>query len=246
MILTSRNKPIFQIATLISFIIIPTLILLLAVANNDTRNFHEKEIITTEEITTTKPTTTKVTTTTASITKHHDIKHTTTKEVTTKHSVTTKHNSTKHDTTKVSSQQSTSNNIDTGNKYYSESDITLISKVLYSECRGISSKTQKACVVWVICNRVDSGYGSTISSVVLQKNQFAYNPNSPVNSDLYNLAKDVLERWSREKNGETNVGRVLPKNYLYFHGDGRANYFKTNSTQPYKVWDYSLPSPYNN
>lgn len=228
----------FRTATLISFIIIPTLVLLLAVTNNNARNFHEIETITTGEITTT----TKMTTTTASTTKHHDIKYTTTKEV------TTKYNSTKHDTTKVSSQQSASNknNIDADNKYYKESDITLISKVLYSECRGISSKTQKACVVWVICNRVDNGYGSTISSVVLQKNQFAYNPNSPVHSDLYNLAKDVLERWNREKNGETNVGRVLPKNYLYFHGDGRANYFKTNSTQPYKVWDYSLPSPYNN
>ena len=40
-----------------------------------------------------------------------------------------------------------------------------------------------------------------------------------------------------------SVGRVLPKEYLYFTGDGVHNYF-TTEWQGGQTWDWSLESPY--
>ena len=184
-----------------------------------------KTIESTAKNTTIYKTTTKAPTATTKQTTKSTNETTTTKPVTT--------NST-------ASQQTTKPK----SKYYNENDIISVAKVLYSECRGVKSDTQKACVVWAICNRVDS-YGTSIQSVINSKGQFRYNRNSPIQTNLYNIAKDVLERWSKEKSGEKNVGRVLPKNYLYFHGDGKVNYFKTSHKKPYTVWNYSLPSPYS-
>ena len=74
-------------------------------------------------------------------------------------------------------------------------------------------------------------------------NQFAYSKNTPVWDNLYELASDVLERWNREKNGEVNVGRVIPKDYLWFSMSSDGNAFR-NAFKGGDRWDYSLPSPY--
>lgn len=126
--------------------------------------------------------------------------------------------------------------------YYTEQDIIDIAKVLYRECRGNKSKTEQACVAWVILNRVDTK-SSTIHDIVRVPNQFAFHENTPVWDNLYELARDVLERWNSEKNGLENIGRVLPINYLYFHGSDGHNWFK-NSLNNYTIWNYSLESPY--
>ncbi len=147
-------------------------------------------------------------------------------------------------TTQAAQKQTTTNKNSSSNTYFTNADVELVAKILYEECRGVPSDTQKACVVWVICNRVDVGMGSSIQSVAKAKNQFDYNPYAPVKQGLYNLALDVLSRWEREKKGETNVGRVLPKEYLYFHGDGVRNYFRNSYNAPYSIWDYSLSTPY--
>lgn len=129
-------------------------------------------------------------------------------------------------------------------QYYTENDIIIIAKILYNECRGLP-KLEQACVAWVILNRVDAGrFGSSISAVVTAPYQFAYSSGTPVNQAQYDIALDVLTRWNLEKNGQTDVGRVLPSNYLFFHGDGRHNYFKTTERSG-SYWDYSLPNPYN-
>ena len=128
-------------------------------------------------------------------------------------------------------------------QYYTEQDVIDIAKVLYRECRGIKSETEKACVVWTILNRVDK-YGTTVYFTVRESGQYAFSENTPVWNDLKELARDVLKRWNYEKNGEELVGRVLPKEYLYFEGDGVHNYFKDNYVYPCNVWDYSIESPY--
>ena len=133
--------------------------------------------------------------------------------------------------------------------YFTESDVVMCAKVLYNECRGIPSKVEKACVVWTILNRVDStGYDfrntNTISSVILAPYQFAYSAGTPVTQELYDLAYDVLTRWNLEKNGYTDVGRVLPSNYLYYGGNGVHNFFRTTYQVTGNYWNYSLPSPY--
>lgn len=114
----------------------------------------------------------------------------------------------------------------------------------YSEARGVKSDTQKACVAWTILNRVDAGYG-TIQEVVSAEKQFAYFEVDHIPDDIYTIAADVVVRWSAEKSGENDVGRVLPKGYLWFHGDGKRNYFR-NAFRGNTYWDYSLESPYKN
>lgn len=131
-------------------------------------------------------------------------------------------------------------------KQYTATDATMMAKVMFCESRGIKSKTEIACIGWTILNRVDAGYGS-IYKVITAPNQFAYRSNASTTSDygydLVALATDVLDRWSREKAGQTSVGRVLPKGYLWYAGDGRHNYFR-NQYKNGTRWNYSLPSPY--
>lgn len=127
--------------------------------------------------------------------------------------------------------------------YYEENDIIMLAKLMYQECGGIPSDTEKACVAWTVLNRVDDS-GGTISEVVTAPNQFAYYENKPVDDALYALAEDVLMRWNNEKNGEKDVGRVLPSDYLWFYGDGKHNHFRNAYQGNYSIWDYSLPSPY--
>lgn len=128
-------------------------------------------------------------------------------------------------------------------QYYTKQDAIDIAKVLYAECGGVPSVTEQACVAWTILNRVDK-YESTVYSVVRAPNQYAFRSGSPVNDDLLDLAYDVLDRWNREKNGETDVGRVLPPEYTFFWGDGSHNHFRDNYNGSYNIWDYSLESPY--
>lgn len=122
------------------------------------------------------------------------------------------------------------------------SDAEMIAKVLYREC-PYCSKEQQSAVVWVILNRVDNGYG-TISEVVTAPNQFDYSAYSPVREDLLEIAKDVLARWEREKDGEEDVGRTIPADYLWFTGDGKVNWFRNDFRGANGYWDWSLPSPY--
>lgn len=129
-------------------------------------------------------------------------------------------------------------------QYYTEEEVVMVAKVLYDECRGVASDTEKACVVWTICNRVDAGYGETITHVVAASGQFAYRSCAPVLDNLYALAEDVLIRWNHEKNGVLNVGRVLPKDYLWYSGDGHHNHFRNDYYAAYGYWNYPIESPY--
>ena len=131
-----------------------------------------------------------------------------------------------------------------------ETDWTLpaeyIAKTVYGEA-GICSTTEQAAVIWCILNRTDSidpFYPENIIAVITQPGQFCgYKEEHPVKPELYELALDVIDRWQREKDGEEDVGRVLPHEYLFFTGDGTHNYFRTD-WRGGTAWDRSLPSPY--
>ena len=61
--------------------------------------------------------------------------------------------------------------------------------------------------------------------------------------EFYELARDVVIRWLLEKRTIYEVGRVLPKNYLFFAEHEKLNRFRTGyRTKDY--WDWSLKSPY--
>ena len=136
--------------------------------------------------------------------------------------------------------------------YYSEKDIEMIAKVLYREARG-EPLCNIAAVAWCILNRVDQS-NKSIEQIITEPYQFAWVPDTPVWKDtnnnehknLYGLAEDVLQRWVKEKLGEQDVGRVLPKDYIYFFDRGQGNIFRnkfSNYTDE-NFWDWSLPNPY--
>ena len=123
-----------------------------------------------------------------------------------------------------------------------EADVEMLAKLVWGEARGCSA-TEQAAVIWTVLNRVDSEdpiFPDTIQKVVTQPWQFVgYHPNHPVEQDKVELARDVLTRWLT--GGE---GRVLPKEYVFFHGDGIHNHFRKEFEHNGQYWDWSLGSPY--
>lgn len=127
-------------------------------------------------------------------------------------------------------------------------EAVMLARLVRGEAGGIWSLTEQACVMWVVLNRVDAGYGDTIAEVITAPYQFYYissfGTTDDYGRDLIWLAEDVISRWEREKAGETDVDRVLPAEYLYFGGDGYHNYFRTTYEFGNGRWHYELPSPY--
>ena len=125
-------------------------------------------------------------------------------------------------------------------------EIPYIARTVWGEARGCS-ETEQAAVIWCILNRVDSSIRympDNIIDVVTQKYQFlGYVKTFPVTKKIKKLVIDVLTRWEMEKAGVENVGRVLPPEYMWFHGDGRHNHFR-DSYRGGNRWDWSLDSPY--
>lgn len=116
-----------------------------------------------------------------------------------------------------------------------------LANVTWGEARGCSV-TEQAAVMWCVLNRVDSPlYPDSVAEVITQKSQFnGYSEDNPITNNMLQLANSVLTYWSE---GDDS-GRVLPKEYLYFTGDGEHNYFYTEWANNAKAWDWSLPSPY--
>lgn len=133
-------------------------------------------------------------------------------------------------------------------------EAVMLAKTMYAEANvlhwhgdkfGVSYRARQAAVAWVALNRVDAGgFGDDLYEVLTRPNQFAYDPDAPVTDELLELAWDVLYRWWAEKDGATDVGRTIPPEYLYFDGDGKENYFRTEYQGTGDVWDWSLPDPY--
>ena len=126
---------------------------------------------------------------------------------------------------------------------WTHEEVVALAKMLWGEARGIPSETEQAACVWCVLNRVDQGYGSILEVVTAPSQFLGYRENNPIDETLLLLSEDVLTRWQREKDGETEVGRVLPPDYLWFSGDSKRNHFR-NAYKNGTTWDWSLPSPY--
>ena len=125
-----------------------------------------------------------------------------------------------------------------------EAEIVALAKMAWGEARGCTD-VEIAATMWCVLNRVDA-WGDEIVETVTAPYQFVgYRDSNPVEEHLYDLAVDVLPRWQIEKQGATaeEVGRVLPPQYLFFHGDGKHNYFR-DAYRNGNVWDWGLPNPY--
>ena len=127
-----------------------------------------------------------------------------------------------------------------------EAEVEMLARLLWGEARGVPSDMHKAAVVWCVLNRVDDPrFPDTVLEVLEAPYQFAgYSADYPVLPELATLAADVLIRYHAERDGGTNVGRVLPVEYLYFTGDGRNNHF-TIGWKDAETWDWCLQNPYN-
>ena len=110
--------------------------------------------------------------------------------------------------------------------YFTEDDVAAMAKMLWGEARGCTRDNQIKCA-WIVCNRVDDErFPDTIQDVLSQPSQFhGYDPTYPVTGELYNVAFDVLTRWSYEKQG-VPVRRELPSSFLWFTGNGVENIFR--------------------
>lgn len=130
-------------------------------------------------------------------------------------------------------------------KLYTEADVEMLARLIYTEARGVKSKTEQAAVVWVVLNRLDNPnrLQKTIAEVVCAPYQFDYRPWVPVTDEFKALAVDVLERWQAEKDGQADVGRVLPPEYQYFEGWGGRNWFSAEWKSG-EFWGWGLDSPY--
>lgn len=110
--------------------------------------------------------------------------------------------------------------------YFDEEDVIACARMLWGEARGCSLENKMGCV-WIVCNRVDDPrFPDTIKAVIKQPGQFhGYSTSFPATDELMDIARDVLTRWSLEKQG-VEVERELSIDYLYFHGDGGKNHFR--------------------
>ncbi|MBQ9017225.1 hypothetical protein IJ103_03230 [Candidatus Saccharibacteria bacterium] len=122
--------------------------------------------------------------------------------------------------------------------FYSEGDVAEVASVIAAEARGRDT-TQKAAVGWCLLNRVDA-WGISIATAANQAG--AFEQLKPTDEDL-SVAKDVLDRWSSEKQGNLNSGRVLPADYKYFSGNGKENRFR-EEYESKDHYNWSLYSPY--
>ena len=110
--------------------------------------------------------------------------------------------------------------------YFTEDDVVAMAKMLWGEARGCELDNQQK-AVWCVLNRVDdSRFPDTIQGVLSQPSQFhGYSPDFPVWDELKEVARDVLTRWSLEKQGATVERELLPE-YVFFTGDGIQNNFR--------------------
>ena len=125
-----------------------------------------------------------------------------------------------------------------------DNEIIMATKVMVVEAGGVYPLSHRAAVVWCILNRADAT-GNSISSIITAPHQFAWIPSKSYSQEQYDFVKDIFTRWLLEKEGFENVGRVLPEEYKWFHGDGYHNHFRNAYSGSYAIWDWSLPSPYD-
>ena len=132
----------------------------------------------------------------------------------------------------------------TDGRTYTAEDVDVLCKCVWGEYRG-EDTDQVAAVVWCILNRVDDPrFDNTIREVVTAPWQFSgFSPTNPVDPRIQRIVLDVLARWSIECQCVGSVGRVLPSEYVYFHGNGRENLYRSEYWSR-EYWDWQLPSPY--
>ena len=128
---------------------------------------------------------------------------------------------------------------------YDDGQAVALAQLMWAEARGCT-KREQSMVAWTVLNRIDVCYDGKTDfwSILTAPDQFAYWTSSPYEEYEHQIAIDVLQRWSAEKDGVEESGRTLPHGYLYYYGDGVHNYFSTNGSGG-DLW-FGLGDPYEN
>jgi len=110
---------------------------------------------------------------------------------------------------------------------WTDQDVVTLSRMVWGEGRGVSRNEQKL-IVWTVLNRLDNGrYGSSIRAVVTARGQFVgYRSHHPVTDPIRSAVIYVLEAWDRGEPALVYPPFARTPYYLYFHGDGRHNWFR--------------------
>lgn len=111
-----------------------------------------------------------------------------------------------------------------------DEDVDALCKMAWGEARGCGEKGIEA-VMWVAMNRLDTGrWGDSVLSVVSAPSQFyGYSKNNPVTDDIRAIAEKVLTDYYFD------AERLIPSDYIYFHGDGRENIFRNERGEKVRV-----------
>lgn len=126
-----------------------------------------------------------------------------------------------------------------------EAEEKKLAQTIYGEdrnCGGPDDTMKQAAVIWSIFNRCDA-WGKSVDEIITHSQYHGWFKNQKHPEWAHVLVRDVAVRWAKEKRGETDVGRVLPKEYLFFANGGEHERFRTGyRTKDY--WDWSLENPY--
>ena len=129
----------------------------------------------------------------------------------------------------------------------SPKDEELLARMLWGEDRE-NPTYMRAAIIWCVYNRMENS-GYPVSTIVTQEQFAGYMPSNPVRDWARDIVRDVTVRYVLEQNGFEDVGRVLPKRFIYYGmaDEKRIHIFrnKLSADDPnYERWDWSLPSPY--
>lgn len=104
-----------------------------------------------------------------------------------------------------------------------EEDVETIARLLWSS--PLRTRTSKAALAWVVCNRVDSDiFPSTIREVVVKSEFSFYDRKAHISEENLEIARLVLNQWLSERDGYES-GRLVPANGLFtqFAGENNRN-----------------------
>lgn len=125
-------------------------------------------------------------------------------------------------------------------QYFSDDEVIMMAQLIDIEAGGVFPLYRRAAVGWTVTNRLDSGLydQSSIGGIIAQEGQYAWYAGRSYDSVNYEIALDVLTRWADERiSGEQDLGRVLPKEFMSFYGDGEQNYFYDREGN---FWDFEV------
>ena len=117
-------------------------------------------------------------------------------------------------------------------------DMRRLAQMVWGEARGVESKVEQEAVIWCVFNRIDDPrFPNTIAEVCTQSQFHGYDPNNPVEPEFYDMALSVYNEWCRLQFGDPTAVRTLPVEYVYFHGDGERNWFRTEYEEFENFWE---------